>query len=150
LLTLPKGHRMYKDLPNEEEQLKHLLLIDETMRALGFEHYEISNFARPGFRARHNLAYWKNESYLGLGPSAHSHSRAKRLRWKNASSLHRYAEKLLKQNTLPVEWREELTDEQIRIENWMLALRLSDGFPAAWVEDLPETEEKLRVVKKLE
>src|SRR5690606_15278884 len=50
LLTLPPQHRMFKDLPNEETQLSHLLLIDQWMTSAGFEHYEISNFARPGRR----------------------------------------------------------------------------------------------------
>jgi oxygen-independent coproporphyrinogen-3 oxidase len=74
LLTLPPHHKMYRDLPNEDEQLRHLLLIDEFMREKGFRHYEISNFARNGLRARHNLVYWQGGSYLGFGPSAHSYA----------------------------------------------------------------------------
>jgi oxygen-independent coproporphyrinogen-3 oxidase len=131
LLTLPPHHRMYRDLPNEDTQLAHLLHLDARMRALGFEHYEISNFARPGRRARHNLAYWKNADYLGLGPSAHSHSGGRR--WKNVSSLHKYAE-ILDNDRLPIEWTEELTAEQKGLEAWMLALRLDEGFPAEWLQ----------------
>ncbi len=134
LLTLPKTHRMFKDLPNEDEQLAHLLAIDRFMTSQGFEHYEISNFARPGFRARHNLAYWTGKSYLGLGPSAHSFDAEESRRWKNFSSLHKYAEKL-KKNESVQEWEEVLTADQRDLEKWMLALRLSDGFPRTWVED---------------
>jgi oxygen-independent coproporphyrinogen-3 oxidase len=58
--------------PSPEDQARQfLLLMDWTARA-GYEHYEISNFARPGHRSRHNSSYWQGKTYLGLGPSAHS------------------------------------------------------------------------------
>jgi oxygen-independent coproporphyrinogen-3 oxidase len=103
------------------------------MSSQGFHHYEISNFARPGFEARHNLAYWKGHSYLGLGPCAHSFDVTNSRRWKNISSLHSYAENLNK-GKLPREQTEELTDEQRNLERWMLALRLSEGFPSDWLD----------------
>lgn len=133
LLTLPPSHRMYKDLPNEDTQLEHLLLIDRFMTAQGFEHYEISNFAKPGMRARHNLAYWTGASYLGLGPSAHSFDATKSERFKNRSALHPYAQTLQK-GELPVEWTETLNAEQLELEKWMLALRLADGFDESWLD----------------
>lgn len=132
LLTLPPHHRMHKDLPNEETQLEHLLFLDRWMREHGFEHYEISNFAKPGKKARHNLNYWKGESYLGLGPSAHSFDAKTSKRWKNVSSLHRYADLLLNGKS-PVEWTEVLTTKQRDLEKWMLALRLDEGFPKDWL-----------------
>ncbi len=134
LLTLPPHHFMYKSLPSDEEQLKHLLFIDERMKAKGFEHYEISNFAKEGRRAEHNLVYWKGGSYLGFGPSAHSYHHGKKARFKNFSSLHAYGKSLIDQSTLPVEWTENLNSEQISLEKWMLALRLSEGFPKEWVK----------------
>ena len=133
LLTLPPHHAMFAELPKEDEQLKHLLFIDDFMRKQGFEHYEISNFAKPGFRARHNLAYWKGHSYLGFGPSAHSYSRESKARFKNFSSLHRYSKELLG-GVIPVEWTEHLNDEQLDLEKWMLALRLEEGFPESWLK----------------
>ncbi len=133
LLTLAKHHRMYPDLPNEEIQLSHLLKIDELMRAHGFIHYEISNFARPGRQARHNLAYWKGQSYLGLGPSAHSFDAPAGKRWKNVSSLHKYGQ-LLETGESPIEWEETLTEQQKELERWMLALRLDEGFPKDWLD----------------
>lgn len=133
LLTLPPHHRMYAELPDEHEQWSHLQLIDDWMKARGFHHYEISNFAKPGFEARHNLAYWKGHSYLGLGPSAHSYDAAARLRWKNVSSLHGYGDRL-KKGALPREQMEMLTHQQMELERWMLALRLSEGFPAEWLD----------------
>jgi len=124
---------MFKDLPKEDEQLEHLLAIDRFMTGHGFEHYEISNFARPGYRAKHNLAYWTGQSYLGLGPSAHSFDREKSKRWKNFSSLHKYGEKIARGESV-VEWEETLTDDQKGLEKWMLALRLEEGFPVAWLD----------------
>jgi oxygen-independent coproporphyrinogen-3 oxidase len=126
---------MYRDLPEEEEQLRHLEFIHEKMTALGFEHYEISNFAKPGHRARHNLVYWSGGSYLGLGPSAHSFSRDERTRFRNPNSLHRWSTPLLSDSPcLPVEEREELTPEQLDLEKWMLAIRLEEGFPGEWID----------------
>ena len=133
LLTLPPHHKMYKDLPNDEEQLKHLLLIDEFMREKGFRHYEISNFARNNLRARHNLVYWQGGSYLAFGPSAHSYSSGERKRFKNFSSLHKYARTLSEESKLPIEWEESLTIDQLELEKWMLAIRLDEGFPKHWL-----------------
>ncbi len=143
LLTLPPHHKMYKDLPNEEEQLKHLLLIDEFMREKNFRHYEISNFAKKDsgkdFRAQHNLVYWQGGSYLSFGPSAHSYfagnasSPGERKRFKNFSSLHQYARTLIEEGKLPVEWEESLSPDQLELEKWMLAIRLDEGFPQDWL-----------------
>jgi oxygen-independent coproporphyrinogen-3 oxidase len=145
LLTLPPHHPMYKDLPNEDTQLEHLLFIDQFMKEKGFEHYEISNFAKPGFQAQHNLRYWKGDSYLGLGPSAHSFDSQTSKRWKNVSSLHKYARNLAQDESV-VEWTEELSAEQKHLESWMLALRLSDGFPADWL-DTPTRQAKARALE---
>lgn len=133
ILTLAEKHRMFPDLPKEDTQLEHYLFLDQYMTAKGFEHYEISNFAKPGFRARHNLVYWTGGAYLGLGPSAHSFDPSVPRRFKNFSSIHRYGE-TLKKGEFPVEWEEKLTAEQREIEKWMLAVRLADGFPQSWIQ----------------
>ena len=57
---------------SEEESTKQFHILLDTMEQAGYEHYEISNFAFPGFRSRHNTAYWQQQPYLGVGPSAHS------------------------------------------------------------------------------
>ncbi len=59
-------------LPDEECVLEMMELLNQQLAAAGYQHYEISNFAQPGFEARHNLAYWNRSSYLGLGAGAHS------------------------------------------------------------------------------
>lgn len=147
LLTLAPHHPMFKKLPNEDIQLEHLLLIDSWMKGQGFDHYEISNFAKPGKRARHNLNYWKGASYLGLGPSAHSFDAASSKRWKNLSSLHKYGQLLQKEESV-VEWVEELTQEQRHLEMWMLALRLDEGFPVEWLQTSIQKSRALQLEEK--
>ena len=70
---------------DEETSLTLFTLLIENLSAAGYQHYEISNFARPGWYARHNSSYWKGKKYLGLGPSAHSYNGTER-EW-NVSSL---------------------------------------------------------------
>lgn len=140
LLTLPPHHKMFRELPDEDTQLEHLLFIDQWLGSQGFEHYEISNFAKNGLRARHNLNYWKGHSYLGLGPSAHSFDSKTKTRWKNISSLHKYSQNL-SQGLDVIEQKEVLNDDQLSLERWMLALRLSEGFPQTWL-DTPSRQAK--------
>lgn len=144
ILTLGEKHRMFPDLPKEDTQLEHYLCLAENMLSHGFEHYEISNFAKPGFQAQHNLVYWTGGSYLGLGPSAHSFDLEFSSRFKNYSSIHQYAQRL-QSGTLPVEWRETLSEDQREIEKWMLAARLSRGFPQAWI-DSEKRQKKIEIM----
>ena len=73
---------------SEEETIRHYNILVERTKENGFEHYEISNFAKPGFRSQHNSIYWRDEKYLGLGPSAHSYDGNSR-QW-NISNLTKY------------------------------------------------------------
>ena len=73
---------------DEEVSEAEFALVHETLTRAGFEHYEVSNFARPGCRARHNAAYWNGSKYLGIGPAAHSFDGRER-HW-NAASVERY------------------------------------------------------------
>ncbi len=66
------------NLPNEDTVADLYLFTSDYLQLYGFEHYEISNFAKKGYRSRHNLKYWNCEEYLGLGPSAHSFLNGKR------------------------------------------------------------------------
>ncbi|MFW6284673.1 MAG: radical SAM family heme chaperone HemW [Desulfosalsimonas sp.] len=98
----------------------------------GYQHYEISNFAarRPA-RARHNQKYWNNESYLGLGPAAHSYKEPERF-W-NHADLNRYIQDL-SAGRLPTAASERLTDSQMMLEAVYLGLRQSDGIDVAMLE----------------
>jgi len=86
----------------------------------GFEQYEVSNFALPGYQSRHNRNYWNHSNYLGLGPSAHSFWNGKR--WWNIANVNGYAEKL-KESKLPVSGEERLSPDQLRTEEILLGLR---------------------------
>jgi oxygen-independent coproporphyrinogen-3 oxidase len=101
-----------------------------TLEQGGYEHYEISNYARPGFRSEHNQAYWRGADYAGLGPSAFSTRRFER--WQNVSDHHEYARRLFA-NESPVTSVERLTPAMKRTEQVTLGLRTSDGIRAGTV-----------------
>ncbi|WP_411347561.1 radical SAM family heme chaperone HemW [Paenibacillus sp. WLX2291] len=65
-------------LPDEESELNMYLLLMDKMKQAGYEQYEISNFAKPGYGSRHNMTYWRNEDYYGLGAGAHGYVHGKR------------------------------------------------------------------------
>jgi len=95
----------------------------EYLRSAGFEHYEVSNYSRPGFRSRHNSNYWNHTPYLGLGPSAHSFRDNRR--WWNTANLNTYCSRL-EEWKAPVAGDENLSREQLFAETIMLGMR-SDG-----------------------
>lgn len=111
-------------LPREEEVLSMYELARRKLKEAGFEHYEISNFARPGFECRHNLSYWENRDYLGLGVAAASHWKGKR--WKNRVEIEDYCQ-TLEEGKLPVAEEEELDQRQKMGETLFLGLRLRKG-----------------------
>jgi oxygen-independent coproporphyrinogen-3 oxidase len=115
----------------EENYEGEFLLADEMLGASGFEHYEVSNFARPGHRARHNFSYWQGVAYAGLGPGAHEFAPPQR-RW----NVGAYAEweRRLNAGTDPVENSELLTDENRIAEGVYLGLRTVDGLAVSDTE----------------
>lgn len=124
--------------PASDETFRSRFL--ETMDYLGhhgYEHYEVSSFAQPGARSRHNLTYWLHGNYLGLGPSAHSFWRdspARATRWSNVRNLRRYLA-LLGQGHLPIETREPLSFDDLADEAILLRLRLvEDGLDLETLE----------------
>jgi len=96
----------------------------DLLRAAGYEHYEISNFARPNRACQHNRRYWANAEYLGLGASAHSHRGG--LRWNNLAPCAVYTE-WLERGRLPVARAEALSQRQRVGETLMLGLRRAEG-----------------------
>jgi oxygen-independent coproporphyrinogen-3 oxidase len=104
-------------LPEEGERDMYLAAMDALA---DWRHYEISNFARPGFESRHNRAYWEGRPYLGLGPGAHSFDGTSR--WWNIANVNAWLER-----EDVVAGRETLTPEQIGIERLMLGLRTDVG-----------------------
>lgn len=101
--------------------------LESAMRILegaGFEHYEISNYARPGFESAHNRGYWAGDDYLGIGPSAFSTVGMKR--WQNVCDYRAYSDRILA-GSPAVESTEALTPEMKRTERIALALRTREG-----------------------
>ncbi|MDO5547498.1 MAG: radical SAM family heme chaperone HemW [Eubacteriales bacterium] len=130
--------RSHPVLPEDDTQADMYLMLCEELRAAGYEHYEISNFARPSFRSRHNSRYWRQEDYLGFGPGAHSDFGGKRL--EAPRSLDRW---------LSGELLEEDTDIDRAAEYLMLALRTSDGvdserYQTVFRRDFAPVEQALR------
>ena len=111
-------------LPDESCQADYFLRTAEILEERGYCHYEISNFARTGRESRHNRKYWNHVPYLGLGPAAHSFSGRER-RW-NRSSVDAYIGDL-KSGREPIESREILSDEQLRMEALFLGFRTRRG-----------------------
>lgn len=108
---------------SEEETIRHYNILIERTKENDFEHYEISNFAKEGFRSQHNSIYWRDEKYLGLGPSAHSYDGNSR-QW-NISNLTKYIQ--LIGNSEDYFEKETLSLEDKFNEYVMTSLRTSWG-----------------------
>ena len=107
--------------PDDDALATRFEMAVDALGAAGFEHYEISNWARPGKRCAHNMNYWTQGDYLGLGLGAHSHRAGHR--WWNTRALQRY----LADPARAVDGEERL-DDRARAEEWVsLRLRLSGG-----------------------
>lgn len=120
--------KQYADVDADQQARQFLLLMDWT-EAAGYEHYEISNFARPGWRSKHNTAYWLGKKYLGLGPSAHSFNGVSR-QW-NVANNALYIQAVLK-GEVPAEM-EVLTPVQRLNEYIMTSLRTMEGLSVGYV-----------------
>ena len=114
-----------KKLPpvENQKQAHHFELLMQWMEDAGYDHYEISNFAKPGHRSRHNSSYWRGIHYVGLGPSAHSFNGTSR-QWNIANNA--LYIKSLNENSLPFEI-EHLTPTQQLNEYIMTSLRTMEG-----------------------
>ena len=119
-------------VPAEEQVADFYGAAVETLRAAGFEHYEISNFARPGCESRHNLKYWSNAPYFGFGVDAHSYDGERR--WANADSLDAYLEKMLRGES-PIAECKVLGRQQQLEERLFLGLRQRSGVSLAQIEE---------------
>lgn len=115
-------------LADDDIYAAEYLLAAERLTARGFEHYEVSNFARPGRRSRHNAVYWSGAPYLGLGPSAHSYLPPRR-RW-NVRDWAAYRTKVASGES-PIEAEEHVVGEAARLERVWLALRTREGVKGA-------------------
>ncbi|RIX54192.1 oxygen-independent coproporphyrinogen III oxidase [Paenibacillus nanensis] len=148
-------HKLYErnelPLPAEEEEYEMFLLLMKKLKENGYRHYEISNFAKPGYESRHNSVYWRNEPYYGLGAGAHGY--AKRERHVNLKGIQPYIE--ANKERLPRLEVYDIPESEAMEDFMMVGLRLLDGvrasrfeeqFPGRKLEDVfgPVIEKQLR------
>jgi oxygen-independent coproporphyrinogen-3 oxidase len=117
-------HKKLLPRPGENALADMQLLLHEMLSHNGFEHYEVSNYAKVGFRCRHNMACWAHKPYIGLGPSAHSFMPP--MRYANCADTAAYITRLSK-NEPAADFQERLSQQQFASEMIMLALRTADG-----------------------
>ncbi len=158
-LILEKGTLLYKEyeqnnllkyVDNENPQFYEF--VNNILKENGYEHYEVSNYAKNGFVSEHNLKYWNYDHYLGLGPSAHSFIGNNRL--VNVKSVSKYIKKL-NLNVLPVDAFESLSFEQLKNDyfisvfrsNGVLFEKYSKLFGTAFLEDYGDMAERLSNLK---
>ena len=120
-----------KENVNTDIQADQFHILMRKMNEAGYEHYEISNFARPGFRSQHNSSYWQGEKYIGIGPSAHSYNGKERM-WNNANNA-LYIQSL-QQDIIPSE-KEILSESQKLNEYVMTSLRTMEGMDLLFIEN---------------
>lgn len=117
---------------NEQQSAEQFNVLMDAMQANGFEHYEISNFCKPGHYSRHNSNYWKGAKYLGIGPSAHSYNGEAR-QW-NVANNAKYIQDIL-QNNIPAET--EVLSEIDRLNEYiMTSLRTIWGLDLDRLNDI--------------
>ena len=137
-LKLEEGTKLFDmnkegkvQLPDEDLDREMYKAAVDILDSHGYNQYEISNFARKDMECKHNLIYWKNEEYLGVG--AGSHSKLDGIRFWNHKDIDQYCS-LIMQGKLPVEGQEELSRDEDMWETIFLALRLNEGLDLSGFE----------------
>jgi oxygen-independent coproporphyrinogen III oxidase len=130
-----------KENVDSDVQAVQYSILMEMMRGAGYEHYEISNFAKPGFRSRHNSSYWQGKKYMGIGPAAHSYNGQMRM-WNKANNT--FYIKSLDQNIIPYE-KEILTETEKLNEYIMTSLRTIEGMDLKYIEKNFAEKERSRI-----
>ncbi|MDQ8736735.1 radical SAM family heme chaperone HemW [Paenibacillus sp. LHD-38] len=124
-------HKLYErnelPLPPEEEEFNMFILLMDMLKSNGYAHYEISNFAKPGYESRHNSTYWRNEPYYGLGAGAHGY--VNRMRHVNLKGITPYIEAAA--SKLPRLEQFEVPEAEAMEDLMMVGLRLLEGVPAS-------------------
>jgi len=139
-LTVEPGTPLAKDAarhPDDDDQAAKYAAADKVLSRAGLVNYEISNWARPGHECLHNLLYWRQGDYRGVGCAAHSHERG--WRWWNVRTPERYIA-AIESGRSPVAGSEVLDDAQRRHEALQLSLRTREGVPRSAVPPDPMFE----------
>jgi len=141
-------HQKIKPMPPEDQAELYEALADALI-AKGMVHYEVSNFARPGYECRHNLSYWQGSSYVGLGAAAHAHQDGVRSR--NVSEIERYISMMDATGSARVS-QEKLEPLERLMESILIGLRMTEGVDVLEREKAmgcPLPEEKKALIKDL-
>ena len=140
-LIVERGTRMYRKVskgelpaPDEDVMARRYQLIANALEKVGYDWYEVSNWAKPGGECEHNRIYWRDGDWWGAGPGAHSHLGDER--FYNVKHPARYS-RMLAEGELPIGGTETLTPHDRHTERVMLGLRLKEGIPRDWVADTP-------------
>lgn len=162
-LTVPQGHPMSYHRIDDDGQVEMFALIEESLSQQNLRRYEISNFAKPGFESQHNLLYWKDGEYVGLGLSAHSYVKSVSpwgARFWNPSSIEGYEQHIAEfspdSDSAPLaphekkKFIEYLTAEQSRFDYSHTALRLEEGLVYKNLIDKFGTLDNSALIEKLD
>lgn len=142
-LTVEPGTPLARDSsrhPDDDTQATRYEMLDAVLSEAGYHWYEISNWAQPGEESRHNLNYWVQGDYRGIGCAAHSHAAGRR--WWNVRTPERYIE-MISSGFSPESVSETLSDSQRHLESLELALRTRYGVPVAALAGALEAEPEL-------
>jgi oxygen-independent coproporphyrinogen-3 oxidase len=137
--------KLWREADDEVCREQYSILCEYLVQA-GYHHYEISNFALPGYEAVHNSAYWRHVPYIGLGPGAHSFvksasdSNKDNVRYWNDQNLESYLEAAGRGDFGDVSGSEVLDGGQIALEKIMLGLRTSEGIEAEYLMEYGDRE----------
>ena len=152
-LTVEEGTRLAHDIrlqraqaPDESMQVAMDRQAQRMLAEAGYLRYELSNYAKPGWACRHNLLYWTDGDYLGLGPSAHSFIQGSR--FGNVANLTAY-EAALSQQTVPTENCLALTKRERLRDAVIFGLRLMQGIPTDQLQDHAANYGRTQVVERL-
>ena len=129
----PLAHMIVQGIqaaPSDQQQRDQFLTTHRLLTQSGYHHYEISNYCKAGFQARHNSAYWDGKMYLGLGPSAHSYNGLSRTA--NLSNNSKYLN-LLQEGKLPQAFEEELSLHDRFNEYLLVNLRKAEGLDISYI-----------------
>lgn len=139
-LTVEQGTPLFRyvedgriEMTSDQLDAEMYMILCEKMHDAGFEHYEVSNFGKPGYHSRHNSNYWNGRHYYSYGPSAHSYNGE--YRWWNVRDLSKYLT-LVRNNGSPIEDREYLDPETRKNEYLLTRLRTNHGIRFAEWESL--------------
>jgi oxygen-independent coproporphyrinogen III oxidase len=129
-LTVPEGHPLSKNRPLEDEQIEMFNIIHQKLTSKNFHRYEISNYSLPQKESQHNLLYWQDKPYWGLGLSAHSYSQNTTWgeRFWNASNIQIYEKDILSGLKKPKQDQIEILEKHQALTDYChTSLRITDG-----------------------